>query len=70
MIYGVTIQTLDRRAGNGITMVFVEASDPLTAETRARRIGQRRYGCEVLADDPVPCPGFSPTSDFEGPDVS
>ncbi len=62
MVYGVTIQTLDRPDGNGITMVFVEACDPLTAETQARRVARRRYGCEVLVDDPVPCPGFAPTS--------
>lgn len=61
MVYGVTIQTLDRCDGNGITMVFVEATDPLTAESRARCIARRRYECEVLADHPVECPGFAPT---------
>ncbi|MGZ4688647.1 MAG: hypothetical protein ACXVJW_14190 [Acidimicrobiia bacterium] len=65
MVYGVTVQTLGRAAGNGMTMVFVEATDPLTAEARARRIAQGRYGCEVLADHPVPCPGFSPTPDTQ-----
>ena len=32
MTYGVTIQTLDRAEGNGITMVLVEASDAFAAE--------------------------------------
>ena len=61
MIYGVTIQTLDRGEGNGITMLFVEANDPLAAEARARRVAERRYACQVLVDHPVPCPGFAPS---------
>lgn len=54
MTYGVTIQTLDRREGNGITMVLVDAIDPLTAEAEARKIAERRYHCTVLVDHAVP----------------
>ena len=54
MTYGVTIQTLDRAEGNGITMVLVEASDAFTAEAQARRIAEDRYGCTVLVDHAVP----------------
>jgi hypothetical protein len=54
MTYGVTIQTLDREAGNGITMVLVEAADAFTAEAQARRIAEDRYGCTVLVDHAVP----------------
>jgi hypothetical protein len=61
VVYGVTIQTLDRPGGNGITMVFVDAADPDSARARARHLAQTRYGCEVVADHPVPCPGFEPT---------
>ena len=61
MVYGVTVQTLGHDGGDGITMVFVEAADPLTAEGQARRIAQERYECVVIADHPVPCPGFTPT---------
>ena len=60
-VYGVTIQTLDRREGNGITMLFVEAPDPPAAEARARSLAQRRFHCDVLVDHPVPCPGFAPS---------
>jgi hypothetical protein len=61
MVYGVAIHTLDRPEGNGVTMVFLEAPDPVAAESRARRIGRDRYRCEVLADHAVPCPGFTPS---------
>ena len=61
MVYGVTIQTLDRRDGNGITMVFVDAANPATARYDACRIARHRFGCEVVADHPVECPGFVPT---------
>gem|GEM_PF-3600610 len=61
MVYGVTIQTLDRCDGNGVTMVFVDASDPPTAEVHAGRIARRRFQCEVVVDDPIECPGFALT---------
>jgi hypothetical protein len=61
MIYGVTIQTLGRPEGNGITMLFIEANDPAAAEVRARRVAERRFGCDVLVDHPVDCPGFAPS---------
>ena len=54
MTYGVTIQTLDRQEGNGITMVLVEASDAFAAEAEARRIAEARYDCTVLVDHAVP----------------
>jgi len=54
MTYGVTIQTLDRGEGNGITMVLVDAPDPIEAERRARRIAEDRYHCTVLVDHAVP----------------
>lgn len=54
MTYGVTIQTLDRAEGNGITMVLVEADDPIGAETLARAIAEDRFGCAVLVDHAVP----------------
>ena len=54
MTYGVTIQTLDRAEGNGITMVVVEASDAFAAELQARRIAEDRFHCTVLADHAVP----------------
>jgi hypothetical protein len=54
MTYGVTIQTLDRAEGNGITMVLVEATDAFAAEAQARRIAEDRYGCTVLVDHAVP----------------
>jgi hypothetical protein len=54
MTYGVTIQTLDRQAGNGITMVLVEAPDAFAAEAEARRIAEDRFGCTVLVDHAVP----------------
>ena len=54
MTYGVTIQTLDRSEGNGITMVLVDAADPLAAEAEARKIAERRYHCTVLVDHAVP----------------
>jgi hypothetical protein len=54
MTYGVTVQTLDRTDGNGITVVFVEADDPLAAEREACRIAERRFACCVVADHAVP----------------
>ena len=54
MTYGVTVQTLDRSEGNGITMVLVDAADPLAAEAQARQIAERRYHCTVLVDHAVP----------------
>ena len=54
MTYGVTIQTLDRSEGNGITMVLVDAADPLAAEAEARKIAEHRYHCTVLVDHAVP----------------
>lgn len=64
MVYGVTIQTLDRRDGNGITMVFVDATDPSTGRYLASCTARRRFGCEVVADQPVECPGFRPSADI------
>jgi hypothetical protein len=57
MTYGVTIQTLDREEGNGITMVLVEASDAFAAEAQARRIAEDRFHCTVLVDHAVPWSG-------------
>ncbi len=57
MTYGVTVQTLDRTEGNGITMVLVDALDPLEAEALARRIAEDRYHCTVLVDHAVPWSG-------------
>lgn len=54
MTYGVTIQTLDRREGNGITMVLVDANDPIAAEAAARHIAEDRYHCTVISDHAVP----------------
>jgi hypothetical protein len=54
MTYGVTIQTLDRAEGNGITMVLVDAEDPIGAEAKARAIAEERYHCAVLVDHAVP----------------
>jgi hypothetical protein len=54
MTYGVTVQTLDRTEGNGITVVFVDADDELAAERQARRIAELRFGCSVLVDHAVP----------------
>jgi hypothetical protein len=53
MTYGVTVQTLDRIEGNGITVVFVDTDDALDAELEARRIAERRFGCSVLVDHAV-----------------
>lgn len=53
MTYGVTIQTLDRADGNGITMVLVDAADALDAELAARKIAEDRYHCKVLVDHAV-----------------
>lgn len=54
MKYAVTIQTLDRLEGNGITMVMVDTDDPVAAEVIARRIAEERFACVVLADHAVP----------------
>jgi hypothetical protein len=54
MTYGVTVQTLDRVEGNGITVVFVDADDARSAELEAREIAERRFGCSVLVDHAVP----------------
>ena len=54
MTYGVTVQTLDRTEGNGITVVFVDANDELDAEQAARRIAELRFGCSVLVDHAIP----------------
>jgi hypothetical protein len=54
MTFGVTVQTLDRHEGNGITVVFVDADDALDAEREAREIAERRFGCSVLVDHAVP----------------
>jgi hypothetical protein len=56
MTYAVTIQTLDRIEGNGITLVMVEADDPVAAEVQARRTAEAHFDCVVLADDAVPWP--------------
>jgi hypothetical protein len=60
--YGVTVQTLDRTEGNGMTMLLVEALDPSMAEHRARQIAELRFHCTVLVDHAVPCPGFMPSA--------
>jgi hypothetical protein len=60
--YGVTVQTLDRRDGNGLTMLLVEAPTPLAAEAAARRIAEQKFACTVLVDHAVPCPGFVPSA--------
>jgi hypothetical protein len=62
MTYGVTVQTLDRSEGNGMTMLLVEAGDPWSAERRARRIAELQFHCMVLVDHAVPCPGFVPSA--------
>lgn len=54
MTYGVTVQTLDRTEGNGITVVFVDSDDALEAERVARRIAEERFGCRVVVDHAVP----------------
>jgi hypothetical protein len=60
--YGVTVQTLDRQGGNGVTMLLVDASDEHAAERRARSIAEHRFHCNVLVDHAVPCPGFVPNA--------
>lgn len=62
MTYGVTVQTLDRRGGNGLTMLLVEAPTATAAETCARQIAERKFGCTVIVDHAVPCPGFTPSA--------
>jgi hypothetical protein len=54
MTYGVTVQTLDRPEGNGVTVVFVDAEDALHAEREAGRIAEHRFGCSVLVNHAVP----------------
>ncbi len=64
MVYGVTIQTLDRAAGNGLTMVFVDTSDAPTAATLAAKdwTGDCAATARVVADHPVElCRGSTPT---------
>jgi hypothetical protein len=56
MTYAVMIQTLDRIGGNGITMLTVEADDPVAAEVLARRTAEARFDCLVIAEDAVPWP--------------
>jgi hypothetical protein len=58
--YGVAVKTLDRPSGNGVTVVFVDAEDPLTAEREARRIAERRFGCSVLVEHAVLWPAATP----------
>jgi hypothetical protein len=60
--YGVTVQTLDRSEGNGMTMLLVEATNAWAAEHRAREIAEHRFRCTVLVDHAVPCPGFVPSA--------
>ena len=62
MTYGVTVQTLDRLEGNGVTMLLVDALNPGMAELRAREIAELRFHCTVLVDHAVPCPGFVPSA--------
>jgi hypothetical protein len=61
MTYGVALQTLDRVDGNGVTMIFVSADDPVSAEVKARRIAEHRLGCLVMVHHAVPCPEFEPS---------
>ncbi len=56
--YGVTVQTLDRDGGNGVTMLLVDANDAHAAELRARAIAEHKFHCQVLVDHAVPCPDF------------
>ncbi|MGZ4688650.1 MAG: hypothetical protein ACXVJW_14175 [Acidimicrobiia bacterium] len=56
MRYGATIRTLDRRHGNCITVVFVEALDADHARAQARRIARQRYGCAVRTGTAFPIP--------------
>jgi hypothetical protein len=60
--YGVTVQTLDRSEGNGLTMLLVDAIDPFMAEHQARQIAELKFHCTVLVDHAVPCPGFVPSA--------
>ena len=62
MTYGVTVQTLDRIGGNGMTMLLVEATNPYAAEHCARQIAEKKFHCTVLVDHAVPCPGFMPSA--------
>lgn len=56
MTYAVTIQTLGRIGGNGVTVLMVEADDPVAAEVLARRTAEERFGCLVIADNAMPWP--------------
>ena len=40
MTYGVTVQTLDRIGGNGMTMLLVDAANPYAAEHRRPQIAE------------------------------
>lgn len=62
MTYGVTVQTLDRIEGNGLTMLLVDAANELAAEARALQIAELKFHCLVLVDHAVPCPGFVPSA--------
>jgi hypothetical protein len=63
--YGVTVQTLDRQGGNGVTMFLVDATDEQAAELRARSIAEHRFHCHVLVDHAVPCPDFVPSAELD-----
>jgi hypothetical protein len=63
--YGVTVQTLDRAGGNGVTMLLVDANNEHAAEARARSIAEHRFHCLVLVDHAVPCPGFVPNATLD-----
>jgi hypothetical protein len=63
--YGVTVQTLDRQGGNGVTMLLVDASDEHAAERRARSIAEHRFHCNVLVDHAVPCPDFDASATLD-----
>ena len=56
MRYAVTIQTLDRVEGNGVTLVMVDAEDRWAAEVVAERIAEARYECVVVAEHALPWP--------------
>jgi hypothetical protein len=40
-------------------MLLVEAPTATAAETCARQIAERKFGCTVIVDHAVPCPGFT-----------
>jgi uncharacterized membrane protein YgcG len=43
--FSCLIQTLGRRAGDGIAFLTVAAGNPADAETAARRLAEARFGC-------------------------